>query len=92
MEHWAKKFLKNLPRNMFKTRLDTLGNDFRLFWNFEKSWLFLKILEDSTLHGKLDKKFSEKSPQNMFKTRLDTLGNDFGLIWIFETFSTVLKI
>ena len=25
---------------MFKTRLDTFGNDFGLFWNFEKSLIF----------------------------------------------------
>ncbi len=29
---------------MFKTRLDTFGNDFGLFWNFEKSLIFLKTL------------------------------------------------
>ena len=37
---------------MFKTRLDTFGNDFGLFWNFEKFLIFLKIfVEDSTLKG-----------------------------------------
>ena len=44
-----KKFSKKLTRNMFKTRLDTFGNDFGLFWNFEKFLIFLKIFEDSTL-------------------------------------------
>ena len=34
---------------MFKTRLDNFGNDFGLFWNFEKFLIFLKIFEDSTL-------------------------------------------
>ena len=34
---------------MFKTRLDTFGNIFGLFWNFEKYLIFLKIFEDSNL-------------------------------------------
>ena len=70
---------------MFKTRLDTFGNDFGLFFNFEKFFIFLKIFEDSTPHGTLGKKkFSKKLTQNLFKTRLDTFGNDFGLFWNFE--------
>ena len=37
MEHWAKKiFRKKYPQNMFKTQLDTFGNDFEHFWTFEK--------------------------------------------------------
>ena len=72
---------------MFKTRLDTFGNDFGHFCNFEKFLIFLKISEDSTLHGKLSKKkFSKKLTQNLYKTRLDTFGNDFGLFCNFENF------
>ena len=72
---------------MFKTRLDIFGNDFGLFWNFEKFSIFLKIFEDSTLHGTLGKNnFSKKSPQNKFKTRLDTFWNDCGHFWNFESF------
>ena len=55
---------------MFKTRLDTFGNDFGLFWNFEKFLIFLKIFEDSTLHEILGKKKFEiittKHIQNTF--------------------------
>ena len=40
---------------MFKTRLDTFGNDFGHFSNFEKFLIFLKISEESTLHGTLSK-------------------------------------
>ena len=70
---------------MLKTRLDTFGNDFGHFCNFEKFLIFLKIFEDSTLHGKLSKKnFSKKLTQNMFKTRLDTFGNVFGHFCNFE--------
>ena len=77
---------------MFKTRLDTFGNDFGHFCNFEKFLIFLKISEDSTLHGKLSKKkFSKKLTRNMFKTGLDTFGNDFGLFWNFENFLIFLK-
>ena len=68
---------------MFKTRLDTFGNTFGHFWNFEK-----KILEN---FRKLDppwntghKIFQKNFPQNMFKARLDTFGNTFGHFWNFE--------
>ena len=71
---------------MFKTRLDNFGNDFGHFCNFEKFLIFLKIFEDSTLHGTLGKKNSKKLTQNMFKTRLDNFGNDFGHFCNFESF------
>ena len=72
---------------MFKTRLDTFGNDFGHFCNFEKFSIFLKIFEESTLHGTLSKKkFSKKLTQNLFKTRLDTFGNDFGHFCNLKTF------
>ncbi len=77
---------------MFKTRLHTFGNDFEHFWNIEKFLIFLKIFEDSTLHGTLGKIFSKKLPQNLFKARLDTFGNDFGHFWIFEKFLIFLKV
>ena len=77
---------------MFKTLLDSYGNDFGFVWNFGKFLIFLKIFEDSTLHGTLSKKFLEKIPQNMFKTRLDIFGNDFRLFCNFEKFSIFLKI
>ncbi len=79
---------------MFKTRLDTFGNDFEQFSNFENFLIFLKIFEDSTLHEWHTGQnfFSKKLPQNMFKTRLDTFGNDFGHFWIFEKFLIFLKV
>ncbi len=78
---------------MFKTRLDSFGNDFGHFWIFENFLIFLKIFEDSTVHGTLGKNFfSKKSPENMFKTRLDTFGNDFGHFRNFENFLIILKI
>ena len=86
MENWAKIFRKVCPKNMFKTCLETFGNTFGHFWNFENIFL-LKIFENSTLQGTLGKKFFRKNfPQNMFKTRLDTFENTFGHFWNFEKF------
>ena len=54
---------------MFKTRLDTFGNTFGHFWNFENIF-FLKIFENSTRRGKLGikifEKFAPKQVQNTF--------------------------
>ena len=59
---------------MFKTRLDTFGNDFGLFWIFEMFLIFLKIFEESTLHGTLGKKnFEIKTPKH--------IQNTFGHFW-----------
>ena len=52
---------KKSPQNIFKTRLDTFGNDLGHVWIFENFLIFLKIIEDSTLHGTLDKKFFRKN-------------------------------
>ncbi len=87
-----KFFSKKSPENMFKTRLDTFGNDFGHFRNFENFLIFLKNFDDSTVHGTLGKKFfRKKSPENMFKTRLDTFANDFGHFRNFENFLIFLK-
>ncbi len=79
---------------MFKTRLDTFGNDFGHFWIFEIFLIFLKIFEDSLDRpwNTGQKFFSKKSPENMFKSRLDTFGNDFGHFRNFENFLIFLKI
>ena len=112
---------------MFKTRLDTFGNTFGRFWNFENTFfenfrkldpprntgqkifrkicpktrskhvwiplgtilgisgilkkLFLKVFENSTLHGTPGIIFFRK---NHTKTRLDTFGKTFGHFWNFE--------
>ncbi len=72
---------------MFKTRLDTFGNDFEHFWIFGNFLIFLNFFEDSTLHGTLGRIFlSEKLPQNMFKTRLDTFGTILSIFGILKTF------
>ena len=74
---------------MFKTRLDTFGNDFGLFWNFEKSLIFFgnfRRLDPPWNTGQKMFFFSKKLTQNLFKTRLDTFGNDFGLFCNFEKF------
>ena len=46
-------------------RLDTSADDFWNFWNFETFLIFLKLFEDSTLHGTLGKFFF---PKNHLKT------------------------
>ncbi len=54
---------------MFKTRLDTFGNDFEHFWNIENFLIFLKFFEDSTLQlgkKKFSKKITPKHVQNTF--------------------------
>ena len=78
---------------MFKTRLDTFGNIFGLFWNFEKKIDIFENFRRLDPHGTLGKtKFSKKLTQNMFKTRLDTFGNDFGHFFNFEKILIFLKI
>ena len=69
---------------MFKTRLDTFGNDFGLFWNFENSLIFLKIFEDSTLHGTLGKKnfFEKINPKHV----QNTFGHFWERFWAFFQF------
>ncbi len=72
---------------MFKTRLDTFGNDFGHFWIFENFLIFLKIFEDSTLHGTLGKSFvfEKNTPKHV--------QNTFGHFWErFWAFLDILKI
>ncbi len=72
---------------MFKTRLDTFGNDFGHFWIFENISIFLKIFEDSTVHGTLGKIFFRKNyPKTCSKhvwTLLGTILGIFGFLKIF---------
>ena len=80
---------------MFKTRLDSYGNDFVFVWNFGKFLIFLKIFEDSTLHGTLGKKFFEKKYSKTCSKHVWTfLGTILGFsailksFWFFWKFST----
>ncbi len=73
---------------MFKTRLDTFGNDFGHFRNFENFLIILKIFEDSTLHGTLGKifVFEKNYPKTCSKhvwTLLGTILGIFGFLKIF---------
>ena len=72
---------------MFKTHLDFFGNDFGHFCNFEKFLIFLKIFEDSTLHGTLGKKsFRNNYPETCSKqvwTFLGTILGFFGFLKFF---------
>ncbi len=79
---------------MFKTRLDTFGNDFGLFWIFEKFLIFLKIFEDSTLHGTLGKSFvfEKKHPKTSSKHVWTLLGTILGFFGFLKIFLIFLKI
>ncbi len=77
-------FEKKTPENMFKTRLDTFGNDFGLFWIFENFLIFLKIFEDSTLHGTLGKSFVFE--KNTPKHVQNTFGHFWERFWAFLDF------
>ena len=73
---------------MFKTRLDTFGNDFGHFCNLEKFLIFFENFRRIDPPWNTEqKKLSKKLTQNLFKTRLDTFGNDFGLFAILKSFS-----
>ncbi len=66
---------------MFKTRLDTFGNDFGHFSIFENFLIFLKIFEDSTLQ--LGKKIFEKiTPKHV----QNTFGHLWERLWAFFDF------
>ena len=68
---------------MFKTRLDTFGNDFGHFCNFEKFLLFLKIFEDSTLMEHWAKKiFGKVNPKHV----QNTFGHFWERFWAFLQF------
>ena len=72
---------------MFKTRLDTFGNDFGLFCNFENFLNFLKTSEESTLHGKLGKKkFRNKYTKTYSKHVWTLLGLILGFFAILKSF------
>ena len=72
---------------MFKTLLDSYGNDFGFVWNFGKFLIFLKIFEDSTLHGTLGKKFFEKKyPKTCSKHVWTFLGTILGFSAILKNF------
>ncbi len=58
---------------MFKTRLDTFGNDFEHFWNIENFLIFLKFFEDSTLQLGKKKIFEKNTPKHV--------QNTFGHLW-----------
>ena len=62
-----KKFSNKLPQNMFKTRLDNFGNDFGLFWNFEKFWYFENISKTRPYMEHWAKKLFEKYPKTCWK-------------------------
>ncbi len=61
---------------MFKTRLDTFGNDFGHFWIFENFLIFLKIFEDS-----LDRPWNTGQKIFFEKITPKHVQNTFGHFW-----------
>ena len=88
-QNMQKKISKKLTQNLFKTRLDTFGNDFGHFCNFENFLIFLKIFEDSTLHGTLGKRtnfgrnFYPETCSKQVWTFLGTILGFFGILKFF---------
>ncbi len=63
---------------MFKTRLDTFGNDFGHFWTFENFLIFLKILN----FRRLTRPSMEHWAKNFFeKITRKHVQNTFGHFW-----------
>ncbi len=73
---------------MFKTRLDTFGNDFGHFRSFENFLIFLKNFEESTLHGTLGKSFvfEKNTPKTCSKPVWTLLGTILGIFGILKSF------
>ena len=87
-----KNFSEKLPQNMFKTRLDTFGNDFVQLWNFEKFLIFWKHFEDSTIHGTLGKNFFRKNSPKTCSKHVWTIWERFwAFLEIWKIFSFFTK-
>ena len=70
---------------MFKTRLDTFGNDFGHFSNFESFLIFLKTFDNSTLQRTLGKKkFPKNRPKTYSKNVWTLLGKIVGIFGILK--------
>ena len=63
-----------MPQNKFKTRLDTFGNDFRLFWNCEYSLFFFENFRRLDPPWKTGQKIFEKIASKHVQ-------NTFGFFW-----------
>ena len=82
-----KIFFEKITQNMSKTRLKTFGNDFRLCCNFENFLIFLKIFDNSTLHGTMGKKnFRKNRPKTCSKHVWTLLGTILDIFGIFKNF------
>ena len=72
--------------------MDTFGNDFGHFWNFENFLIFKKIFEDSTLHGTLGKKIFQKiCPKTRSKHVWILVGTILGIFGILKKKLKIFK-
>ena len=79
-------FSKILTQNMFKTRLDTFGNDLGIFAILKIYFFFENISKSRPSMEHWAKKTFRKVPQNMFKMLLDNLGTILGVFAILTFF------
>ena len=72
---------------MFKTRLDTFGNEFGHFWNFENFfWFFENISKTRPSMEHWAKNVYEKITPKHVQNTFGQFGNDFGPFRNVESF------
>ena len=86
-----KNFLKKIPQNMFKTRLDILGRILGIFESLKIFKFFWKHFEDSTLDGTLGKKIFKNITTKHVQNTFGHFWDDFGHFWNFWKFFDFLK-
>ena len=83
-----KNFFEKINPKLVQNTFGHFWERFGHFCNFYKSfWFFLKIIEDSTLHGTLGKKlFRKNRPKTCSKQVWTLLGTISGIFTIFKNF------
>ena len=69
---------------MFKTRLDTFGNDFGHFWNFAIFFDFFENFRRFDLPWKTGQKFFEKFAPKHVQNTFGYFWERFWALWSFE--------
>ena len=87
MEIWANFFSEKLSQITIKTRLDSFGNHFGRFWNFESFFdffeNFLRFDPPWKSGQKIFEKFAPKHVQKHVWILLGTILGVFGILKIF---------
>ena len=87
----GKNLPKNFPQNMFKTRLDTFGNNFEHFWKFDIFKVFFENFRSleppwNTGHEIFQKNCPKTCSKHIW-TLLGTILGIFGFLRLFQLFS-----